>query len=57
MGTDATYEEKIKRIIYEHGPVGAAFAMYSDFKKHKKGIYWRSNDGVFKSIHKVKLIG
>jgi cathepsin B len=49
-------EEQIKAEIMKHGPVEAAFSVYSDFPLYKSGVY-KHTTGQMLGGHAVKMIG
>ena len=49
--------EKIKRSLYESGPVETGFSVFSDFLNYKSGIYRKSASANFLGGHAVKIVG
>ena len=50
-------ETAIQQEIYSHGPVSAAFTVYSDFPTYKSGVYKRTRGATALGGHAVKIIG
>jgi len=49
-------EKNIMNEIYNHGPIEAAFTVYSDFLTYKSGVY-RHVKGSYLGGHAIKIIG
>eukprot|EP00611_Tribonema_gayanum_P018049 TRINITY_DN31101_c0_g1_i1.p1 TRINITY_DN31101_c0_g1~~TRINITY_DN31101_c0_g1_i1.p1 ORF type:complete len:530 (-),score=188.22 TRINITY_DN31101_c0_g1_i1:334-1923(-) len=47
----------IQKDMMEHGPVTAAFSVYSDFLTYQGGVYQRTKGSSFMGGHAVKIIG
>merc|ERR1712146_70382 len=48
--------ENIKKALYEHGPLSAAFSVYSDFPTYKSGVY-EHKTGSMLGGHAVLIVG
>ena len=49
--------DKIKKSLYENGPVETGFQVFDDFINYKSGIYKKSAGAKFLGGHAVKIIG
>jgi len=43
--------------LYDHGPLGVSFYVYSDFYNYESGIYEHSRTATIQGMHAVKLVG